>query len=125
MKITALLTDDAVLEELGARIARRRIEQQMTQAAVAEQAGIAKRTLERLEAGQSSQLVTLVRVLRVLDAAAGLDSVIPETGPRPMDLLRHKGRVRQRAPGKRTGSANDETQAKDAEGTPWRWDDDP
>lgn len=134
MKITALLTDDAVLEELGARIARRRIEQQMTQAAVAEQAGIAKRTLERLEAGQSSQLVTLVRVLRVLDAAAGLDSMIPETGPRPMDLLRHNGRVRQRASGKRTGGAKaanaaaeeeDAAQVKDdAKATPWRWDDD-
>ena len=86
MKITSLLTDDAVLAELGARIAARRVELQLTQAAVAEQAGIAKRTLERMEAGQTSQLGTLVRVLRVLDAASGLDSLIPETGPRPMDL---------------------------------------
>jgi transcriptional regulator with XRE-family HTH domain len=67
MKITGLLTDDAVLAELGARIAGRRIDMQLTQAAVAEQAGIAKRTLERLEAGDSSQLNTLLRVLRVLD----------------------------------------------------------
>jgi DNA-binding XRE family transcriptional regulator len=52
MKITGLLTDDAVLAELGARIAGRRVELQLTQAAVAEQAGIAKRTLERMEAGQ-------------------------------------------------------------------------
>ena len=65
MKITGLLTDDAVLAELGARIAARRLELQLTQAAVAEQAGIAKRTLERIEAGQTSQLTTLVRVLRI------------------------------------------------------------
>ncbi len=52
MKITGLLTDEAVLAELGARIAGRRVELQLTQAAVAEQAGIAKRTLERMEAGQ-------------------------------------------------------------------------
>ncbi len=113
MKITSLLTDDAVLAELGARIAARRVELQLTQAAVAEQAGIAKRTLERMEAGQTSQLGTLVRVLRVLDAASGLDSLIPETGPRPMDLLKQKGKVRQRASGQR---------AAKAAGKPWRWD---
>jgi transcriptional regulator with XRE-family HTH domain len=116
MKITASLTDDAVLAELGARIAARRIELQLTQAAVAEHAGIAKRTLERMEAGLTSQLATLIRVLRVLDAAAGLDGLIPESAPRPMDLLKHKGRVRQRASGLRVA----EPPAK-----PWRWDDNP
>ncbi len=113
MRITKLLTDDAVLAELGARIAGRRVELQLTQAAVAEQAGIAKRTLERMEAGQTSQLATLVRVLRVLDATSGLDNLIPESGPRPMDLLKRKGKVRQRATGRR---------ATKATGKPWRWD---
>lgn len=112
MKITGLLTDDAVLAELGARIARRRLDMQLTQAALAEQAGIAKRTLERMEAGHTSQLATLVRVLRVLDAASGLDGLIPESGPRPMDLLKLKGKVRQRASGRR---------AAKAAGKPWRW----
>jgi transcriptional regulator with XRE-family HTH domain len=113
MKITGLLTDDAVLAELGARITSRRVELQLTQAAVAEQAGIAKRTLERMEAGQSSQLATLVRVLRVLEATSGLDSLIPESGSRPMDLLKRKGKVRQRATGRR---------ATKEPGTQWRWD---
>jgi transcriptional regulator with XRE-family HTH domain len=116
MRITGLLTDDAVLAELGARIAGRRVELQLTQAAVAEQAGIAKRTLERMEAGQTSQLATLVRVLRALDAASGLDSLIPESAPRPMDLLRSKGKVRQRASGQRAAVAT---------GKPWRWDEKP
>lgn len=116
MRITALLTDDAVLAELGARIASRRIELQLTQAAVAEQAGIAKRTLERMEAGLTSQLDTLVRVLRVLDAASGLDNLIPESGPSPMDLLRQKGMVRQRASSRRTAKMT---------GKPWHWDEKP
>ena len=112
MKITASLTDDAVLAELGARIAARRIDFQLTQAAVAEQAGIAKRTLERMEAGHTSQLATLVRVLRVLDAAAGLDGLLPESGPRPMDLLKQKGKARQRASGRRAAKASNK---------PWQW----
>lgn len=113
MKITDLHTDDAVLAELGVRIAGRRVEMQLTQAVVAEQAGIAKRTLERMEAGKTSQLATLVRVLRVLDAASGLEGLIPESGPGPMDLLKRKGKVRQRASGRRAGKES----AK-----PWRWD---
>lgn len=116
MKITGLLTDNAVLTELGARIASRRVELQLTQAAVAEQAGIAKRTLERMEAGQTSQLGTFVRVLRVLDAASGLDDLIPETGPRPMDLLKQKGKIRQRASQQR---------AEKQSAKPWRWDETP
>ncbi len=114
MNISNLLTDDAVLTEIGARIAARRVDLQLTQAAAAEQAGIAKRTLERMEAGHSSQLSSLVRVLRVLDALPGLDNLVPETGPRPMDLLKRKGKVRQRASGKR---------AAKAAGKPWSWDD--
>ncbi len=116
MKITALLTDEAVLAELGARITARRIELQLTQAAVAEQAGIAKRTLERMEAGLTSQLATMIRVLRVLDVASGLDGLIPESGPRPMDLLKQKGKARQRASSQRTATATTQ---------PWRWDEKP
>ena len=113
-EIDQQLTDDAVLAELGQRLAARRLELQMTQAAVAEQAGIGKRTLERIEAGQTSQLVSLIRVLRVLDALSGLDALLPAAGARPMDLLKRKGKRRQRASGQRA----DESVSK-----PWRWDD--
>lgn len=116
MKITGLLTDKAVLAELGARIAGRRLAMELTQVEVAEQAGIAKRTLERIEAGHTTQLTTLIRVLRVLDAAAGLDSLIPEPGPGPMDLLKRKGKLRQRASRRRGAKAT---------GKPWHWDEKP
>jgi len=115
MKISDLLTDEAILAEMGSRIAARRVDLQLTQAAVAEQAGIAKRTLERMEAGHSSQMSSMVRVLRVLDALSGLDNLVPEAGPRPMDLLKRKGKVRQRASGRR---------AAPPAGKSWSWDDD-
>jgi transcriptional regulator with XRE-family HTH domain len=116
MKITHLLTDDAVLAELGTRIARRRLALQLTQATLAEQAGIAKRTLERMESGKTSQLSTLVRVLRVLDAASGLENLLPEAEVSPMALLKHKGKVRERASRLRATKATD---------TPWQWDETP
>ena len=116
MKISTLLTDEAVLAELGERLAARRIDLQLTQAELAEQAGIAKRTLERMEAGYSSQLTSLVRVLRVLDVLPGLENLMTDTGPRPMDLLQRGGKPRQRASGKR---------GKKATGKAWQWDDTP
>jgi transcriptional regulator with XRE-family HTH domain len=104
MKILKHLADEAILVELGARLARRRLDLQLTQAEVAEEAGIAKRTLERIEAGASTQMTSLIRVLRVLDALPGLDSLLPETGPRPMDLLRRRGKLRQRASRRRSAA---------------------
>jgi len=114
MKISKLLTDKAILTEIGARVARRRLDLELTQAAVAEQAGIAKRTLERIEAGHSAQMSSVIRILRVLDGLPGLDRMLPEAGPRPMELLKGKGKVRRRALGQRVKSQPEK---------PWTWDD--
>ncbi len=97
MNISKLMTDDAILAEIGSRIARYRIDQQVTQADLAEQAGVSKRTVERVEAGASVQFSTIIRILRVLDLLQGLDRMISQPPLRPMDLLKHKGKVRQRA----------------------------
>jgi len=114
MDITNLLSDEAILSEIGRRVAQRRLDLQLTQAEVAEQAGVAKRTLERLESGQSAQMSSMIRILRVLGALEELDRLLPESGPGPMDLLQRKGRVRQRASKRRSTSDSDR---------PWTWDD--
>jgi len=114
MNITKLLSDEAILTEIGQRVARRRLDLQLTQAEVAEQAGVAKRTLERLESGQSAQMSSLIRILRVLSALEELDRLLPEGGPRPMDLLQRQGKVRKRASKRRAAADADK---------PWSWDD--
>jgi transcriptional regulator with XRE-family HTH domain len=114
MEISESMADDAILAELGERLARRRLDLQLTQAALAEQAGVAKRTVERIEAGASAQLTSLVRILRVLDLLSGLEQLVSPPGPRPLELLRLKGRQRQRA----------STQAPAGRDAPWSWDDD-
>lgn len=116
MKISNLLTDDAILAEIGERITRRRLELQLTQAALAEQAGIAKRTVERIEAGGSTQTVSMMRVFRVLGLLPGLDHLIPDAAPRPTDLLKRKGKARQRASSQRRSEPPNK---------PWSWNDDP
>jgi transcriptional regulator with XRE-family HTH domain len=117
MKISKLLADDAILAEIGERVTRRRLDLQLTQADVAEQAGVAKRTVERIEAGASAQMSSMIRILRVLDLLPGLDRMIPEAGPRPMDLLKRKGKVRQRASRRRRPDRSNRPEE------PWSWDD--
>ena len=106
--------DDAVLEELGRRLGQRRIALRLTQAELAREAGVSKRTIERIEAGAATQSLNLIRILRVLDLLPGLDRLIPETGPRPMDLLKLKGKARKRASSRRSAHPS---------GDGWSWGD--
>jgi len=100
MKIETHHTDEHILKELGLRLAHVRLQQNLTQAALAEQAGISKRTVERLESGEvSARLSAFLRVCRVLGMMDRVDAVIPEAQPSPMDLLRWKSRTRKRASG--------------------------
>lgn len=98
MKIVAHLPDKAILEELGRRLARRRLDEGLTQTQLASQSGISRSTVERIESGESVQLASLIRILRTLGMLSELDTLIPEQGPSPMDLLKLKGKERQRAP---------------------------
>lgn len=102
------------LAALGQRLAQHRIDRGLTQAALAREAGTSKRTVERLEAGESVQLNTLLRVLRVLDLLHALAQAIPDLPPRPLDLLQARGHRRRRA-----SSQSDESEAN----RPWTWDD--
>ena len=112
MEILSTQTDDAILAEIGERIARRRLAQQMTQAELAEQAGIGKRTLERVEAGLTAQFSTIIRIFRVLDLLPKLDQALVEHPIRPLEAAARKGKARQRASGK----------SKTKPQKPWSWD---
>ena len=96
-------TDAAVLVELGERIAARRLSRQWRQADLAFEAGVSKRTVERIEAGVSVQTVLFLRVLRALGLLGGLNQLVPASGPTPMELLRLSKGLRKR--GRRGGPA--------------------
>jgi DNA-binding XRE family transcriptional regulator len=113
MKIERQTAPEAIMTELGIRIAHRRIELGMTQAEAAEQAGVAKRTLERIEAGDDTQLTTFIRLLRVVELTDSLDQLVPEVTVTPMEILRHQPRLRKRARSKRLSKPD----------KPWKWGD--
>jgi transcriptional regulator with XRE-family HTH domain len=111
MKISPQLIDAATLQELGGRLAGVRIEQGLTQAVLAEQAGVSKRTVERLESGEvATQLSGFLRVCRALGLLERFDLLLPERASEPMAQLKQQGRKRQRARGQKTPA-----------GTPKKW----
>lgn len=108
------LTDNAILEQVGERLSRRRIDQGLTQAELASQAGIGRATVERLEAGRSTQMSSLIRVLRVLGLLDDFLHAIPESIQGPMDLLKERPGPRQRASSRRKSPGKEES---------WQWGD--
>lgn len=105
MKITSQLADASILEELGGRLASARLGLNLTQAALADQAGVSKRTVERLESGAvATQLSGFLRVCRVLGLLEHFESLIPEAAVSPIEQLKRRGRKRERASGRKATS---------------------
>jgi len=107
-------TDAAVLEALGERLRQTRLARNLSQAALAEEAGVGRETVVRIESGRSASLISLIRLLRALGLLEGLNELVPELGPSPIDQLRRQRRRRQRAGSSRSRSPEDEAH-------PWRW----
>jgi len=98
MKITKQATDAVVLAEVGQRLARWRLDKNLTQVQLAEQAGVSKSTVQRLESGDvSPQLSGFIRVCRVLDLIERFDLLVPEPVPSPVEQLKLGGKRRKRA----------------------------
>jgi transcriptional regulator with XRE-family HTH domain len=116
MKISRELSDEAVLREIGSRLATVRLAQNLTQAALADEAGLSKRTVERLESGEvAARLSGLVRVCRVLDMVDRLEALVPSPTVSPVEQLKLAGRHRKRASGRRRSTTS--TKKK------WKWGD--
>ena len=113
MRISNDTSDPVVLRELGERLARTRLERNVTQAGLAESAGVSKATVERIEGGGEVRSGSLIRVLRALDLLEALDRLVPEPLPSPVERLRTEGRRRRRARPPRGRPADG--------GSPWSW----
>jgi len=96
-----LSSDQAIREELAQRIRNARLNRNLTQAAVAERAGVARSVVQNLEAGKDATITSFIRLLRSLGELGQLDAFLPDPGISPLQLARMQGRRRQRATGRR------------------------
>jgi len=107
-------SDEAILKELGRRIARYRLNRNLTQGALATEAGVSTRTLHRVEHGNSTHLSNLIRLLRALDLLENLEALVPQPALSPIQQLKMSGKRRRRA-SSRSGQPGKHR--------PWTWGD--
>ncbi|MFT4546925.1 MAG: putative transcriptional regulator [Verrucomicrobiales bacterium] len=117
------ITDNGDLEiqaEIGRRLQRRRLQLNLSQAALAEISGVARKTVTNAENGRGCALITLIALLRGLGELDQLVRFLPDEGPSPMQLAKLQGKQRQRATGSRgkkeVGSGREAS-------TEWKWGD--
>lgn len=113
-----LFTVTAMLQELGRRLARVRLERAWSQQMLADKSGVSLSSIARLEAGQSVTLQNFLQIVDALGLRENLDQLLPPDEPGPMALLAGAGaKRRQRAP---RGASEGEEQTKSAG---WTWGD--
>ena len=112
MQIDDQATDKIVLQEIGNRLEQLRLNKNLVRTVLAEQSGVSKNTIERLELGESVHLTSLIRVCRALGILSRFEAIFPQSAPSPVALLNLQGKKRRRASSKR--SEGDQT---------WKWGD--
>jgi len=86
-----------VLQELGYRIERLRLQRNQSLADLAEAAGVGTATLQRLETGKNAKLKTVIQVLRAMNRLGDLDNIIPEPEVSPFEISGKRKTPRRRA----------------------------
>lgn len=108
----SLASPSQVAEDMGETLARLRLAQNLSQAELAENAGIGERTLRRLEAGEKCTLDTLIRIIQALGLAGHLAAMLPSPDIRPVDRMARGGHEPKRVSRKR----------HESDGEVWHWD---
>ncbi|WP_225318410.1 helix-turn-helix transcriptional regulator [Cellvibrio sp. KY-YJ-3] len=90
------MTNSAIATELGERLERLRLAQNLTQQMLADEIGITAKSYRQLVAG-GGKLENMIAALRALNALEQLDNFLPDTPPSPLEQLKLRGKQRQRA----------------------------
>lgn len=80
---------------VGENIKTLRLQKNLTQQSLAEQAGVSMTALRHLESGQGANLFTLIRIVRALDKQEWLQALAPRVTINPLHMT--SSRTRQRA----------------------------
>ena len=98
-----LLNNQAIRKVIGERVRTERLNQNITQQALARSAGVSRRVVLDLEGGKGCGLSSFIEILRALRKLDQMDALLPDPGISPLQLARWQGKQRQRASGRRTG----------------------
>lgn len=92
------LSDTAIVAQIGKFIKNVRLKQNITQAQLAEMAGLNRWTISQIENGESVNLASLIQILRALDVLYVLNQfeVVDEISPLEYAKLKKKQKERAR-----------------------------
>ena len=96
-KIWPSMSDHALTAHIGAFVKHHRLEQNKTQDALSQEAGISRSTLSLIERGETVSLATLIQVLRVLDQLQVMDAFQVHENSSPLALAKAEQDKRKRA----------------------------
>lgn len=102
------MSDAAIVKQLGEFIKHSRIQQNITQAQLADIAGLNRWTISQIENGESITLTTLIQVLRALDVLYVLNHFEINDEISPIEYAKLKEKKRQRARSKGTEKEQNE-----------------
>lgn len=98
------MTDNAILNQLGAFIKETRLSQNKTQQELATAAGVNRSTIVQLENGNSATLISFIQVLRALGKLDLFERFQQPTIISPFLLAKQELLKRKRATGKRANN---------------------
>jgi len=98
------MSNSAIITVVGQYIKQQRLEKNMTQAQAAEEAGVNRWTISKIEKGESVTLVSLIQILRALELLDVFEKFQYEKKISPIELVKLEGTKKQRARGKKSSS---------------------
>lgn len=90
------MSDLALVRQIGRFVRHGRQRQRWTQDLLAEKAGLSRSTVSLLERGESVQLTSMLRVLRVLKLLYVMDVFVVTETPSPLAIARSQRSERKR-----------------------------
>ncbi len=101
------MSDQAIVEAIGGYVKHQRLNQNKTQAQIAEAAGVNRWTISQIEKGEAISLTSLIQILRALDALHVFSNFKIEQQISPLELAKLEKQKRQRARNKNTNPQTD------------------
>ncbi|MEJ2041378.1 MAG: helix-turn-helix transcriptional regulator [Desulfosarcinaceae bacterium] len=93
----SVATSNLIEAALCKRLERIRLSRNITQAQLAEEAGVSPRTIGRLEKGQGVSMDTFIRVMMALSIQQNLEALLPDPTVRPIERVGISAGERKRA----------------------------
>ena len=98
------MSDFAIVKQIGSYIKQMRLQQNKTQAQLAEMAGLNRWTISQIENGESITLTSFIQILRALDSLFALNAFEVPDEISPLEYAKLKKHKKERVRNKPTNT---------------------